>query len=95
MEHVGLCSEFHCRAISSTIVLLNPSIAERDSDRSGAVVGAVAGSNFHWPKRVYSMPSVASIWSVKIVRTYCRVDAVGAGVGADRVQDRIARVADR
>lgn len=34
-----------------------PSITDRDADRSGADVGAVAGSNFHPANRLYWMVS--------------------------------------
>jgi hypothetical protein len=40
---------------------LRPSITDRDADRSGADVGAVAGSNFHPANWLSWIPSVASI----------------------------------
>jgi hypothetical protein len=48
-----------------SIVWLRASIVDRDADRSGDVAGALAGLSFQSANRLYSMASVAFIWSPK------------------------------
>jgi len=66
---------------------LRASIVDRDADRSGAAAGALAGLSFQSANRLYSMASVALIWSPK-TRAYVsgviRVNALRGGVGAQR-----------